>query len=367
MDDIPNDNHAIAALQRIKILDATPQIAYAKQDVVQCFPSLSLQRKTESLDETPFDLDATEKDGALHEHEGGADSSTVLYLAYGSNLCAQTFQKRRGIRPLSQTNVVVPELTMTFDLAGLPYLEPCFANTRYRVENPSTTAVDEKSGLLSDAREPPKYRKTRWKKGLVGVVYEVTTKDYAHIIATEGGGASYQDILVECYELSPGEDIVPAEPTSQPFKVHTLYSPPSPTGQPPPKTGGRISRPDPNYAQASQRYLNLLTTGAEEHSLPNEYKTYLYQIRPYIMTTKRQLVGRVVFLMVWVPIVSPIFALNRIFADKRGRSPAWLRAALQIVFNLSWTSYDRILKRVFGDGERTMNNQDCEDQESGVD
>ena len=350
----PTDNHAIAALERIKTIDATPQITYTKAEVVLCLPSISSQRKTDSLAETPFDLDATGKDGALHEHEGGLDSTTVLYLAYGSNLCAQTFQQRRGIRPLSQANVVVPELTMTFDLAGLPYLEPCFANTRYRVKKPSTTTVGEKPELFSDAPLSPKYNKTRWEKGLVGVVYEVTAKDYAHIIATEGGGASYQDIMVQCYELSPGEDIVPTDPTSQPFKAHTLYSPPSSAGQP--KTGRRISRPDPNYAQASQRYMNLITTGAEEHSLPNEYKIYLHQIRPYKLTTMKQLAGRVVFLLVWLPIVSPLFALNRIFSDKRGRTPTWLRVALRTVFNLAWTSYDSVFKGLFGDGERTMNN-----------
>lgn len=364
---VPGDNHAIAALERIKTIDATPHIALAKTAVVRCLPGLSLQRKTESLHETSFDLGVTEKDGALHEREGGIDSSTVLYLAYGSNLCAETFQKRRGIRPLSQTNVVVPELTMTFDLAGLPYLEPCFANTKYRDQKASTSTADEKSALLTGECPPPKYRKARWKKGLVGVVYEVTTKDYAHIIATEGGGASYQDILVNCYELSPGEDVVPPNPTSPPFKAHTLYAPTTLPRESCSKNGRRNLRPDPNYAQASRRYLNLITTGADEHSLPQEYRTYLHQIRPYIVTTKRQIAGRVVFLMVWIPIVSPLFAFNRIFADKSGRTPASLRVALRTVFNQAWTSYDCVFKRIFGDGERTIDNHNDADHMIGVD
>lgn len=352
------DNHAIAVLERIKTIhiDATPKITYTNSDVARQLPSPSLQRKTESLNQTPFDLGALEKDGLLREiGEGkeGKEPETVFYLAYGSNLCAETFQGKRGIRPLSQANVVVPQLVMTFDLPGLPYLEPCFANTNYRVQKPSSTA-DEKAPLLSDASLATGYRKTEWKKGLVGVVYEVTTTDYAHIIATEGGGASYQDILVDCYELPAGEDAVPLYPTSSPFKAHTLYSPTSPPAQPRRKNAGKVSRPDPNYAQASQRYMNLLTTGADEHALPKEYKDYLHRIRPYILTTKKQMAGRIIFTMVWLPLVGALFGLNRIFADRNGNGPPWLRVLLQIVFGIAWTSYDTVLKPIFGDGERTI-------------
>lgn len=358
------DDHAIAVLERIKTIDIdpTPKSTYANSDVARQLPSPSLQRKTESVNETPFDLGALKKDGLLRDvREGkeGKDPETVFYLAYGSNLCAETFQGKRGIRPLSQVNVVVPQLVMTFDLPGLPYLEPCFANTNYRVQKPSSTA-DEKAPLLSDAPLATRYRKTEWKKGLVGVVYEVTTKDYAHIIATEGGGASYQDILVDCYELPAGEDAVPLYPTSSPFKAHTLYSPTSPPAQPRRKNASNVSRPDPNYAQASQRYLNLLTTGADEHALPKEYKDYLHRIRPYILTTGKQMAGRIIFMIVWLPLVGPLFGLNRIFADRNGNSPPWLRVSLQIVFGIAWTSYDTVLKPIFGDGERTIG--DDEDQ-----
>ena len=347
-----SDNHAIAVLERIKTLDATPKITYATRDVTRNLPTPSLQRKTESLKETPFDLGAPEKDGVLHEIGRGKDPDTVFYLAYGSNLCAETFQGKRGIRPLSQANVVVPELVLTFDLPGLPYLEPCFANTRRSVRNPSATG-DEKEPLLSGARSETRYRKTAWKKGLVGVVYEVTTKDYSHIIATEGGGASYQDILVDCYELPAGEDTVPLYPTSQPFKAHTLCSSPSPRGQLC-HAAGRGPRPDPNYAQASQRYMKLITTGADEHAFPKEYKDYLHRIRPYVLTTKKQMVGRILFMLVWIPLVGPLFGLSRIFADRKGRSPPWLRAALQTAFGIVWTSYDRVFRPIFGDGERTI-------------
>ena len=317
-------------------------------------PCPSKQRRIHSLREGPFHLD----NGTTSLSGGGPDDpDTVLYLAYGSNLSAQTFQGTRGIRPLSQVNVVVPELVMTFDLAGLPYIEPCFANTKYR--HPSLpTSTSEKSHLLP--KNTPKYHKTRWKKGLVGVVYEVTQEDYAHIIATEGGGASYQDVLVDCYELPLDEDIVPEFPTSPPFKAHTLYSPILPPGETP-EDGGRFSRPDPDYAQASVRYLKLITDGADEHALPREYKDYLHQLRPYTMTTQKQKLGGWIFGMIWLPIISAVFGLNSTFADEDGQAPAWLVAVVGAIFSGMWTSYDTVFSKTFGDGERTIYEDEHQD------
>lgn len=326
-------------------------------------PCPSRQRKTQSLREQPFHFD----EGTLKELRGGPHHpDTVLYLAYGSNLCARTFQGTRGIRPLSQANVVVPELVMTFDLAGLPYGEPCFANTRYRHTSPPTPppSTSEKSHLLPEKK--PRYHKDRWKKGLVGVVYEVTKEDYAHIIATEGGGASYQDVLVDCYQLPQNEDTVPEFPTSDPFKAHTLYSPILPPGEPPEK-GGRLSRPDPAYAQASVRYLKLITDGANEHALPGEYKDYLHQLRPYTMTTQKQKLGGWIFSMTWLPIIIAIFRLSGVFSDKDGKAPAWLVAVTGMVFRGMWTSYDGFFFKLFGDGERTIDEDEDEDRDRDED
>ena len=320
-------------------------------------PYPSWQRKVQSLQEKPYQLN----NGVPQELGDGPDHpDTVLYLAYGSNLSAETFQGRRGIRPLSQVNVVVPELVMTFDLAGLPYIEPCFANTKYR--HASTPAsVSEKSQLLP--KRTQKYHKDRWKKGLVGVVYEVTKADYVQIIATEGGGASYQDVLVHCYALPPTEDIVPEFPTSQPFRAHTLYSPILPPGETPEK-GGRFSRPDPSYAQPSARYLKLITDGADEHALPGEYKDYLHQIRPYTMTTQKQRLGAWILSTLWLPLISAFFGLSGIFRDENGQAPAWLVAITGAMFRGMWIGYDGFFFHLFGDGERTY--YEDEDESDGA-
>ena len=301
----------------------------------------SRSRRLESLADRPLNLCDLEQ----HVTQDHADAKdTVLYLAYGSNLSVETFRGRRGIQPISQVNALVPQLVATFDLPGVPYSEPCFANTRYRQPDGGTlTSAAEKDSLLL---EPLGYHKDRWHKGLVGVVYEITKTDYIHVIETEGGGAGYQDVVVDCYALSgdPTEE-VPLYPKGETFKAHTLFSPP------------RIIRPDPSYAQPSARYLKLITDGAEECSLPYEYQTYLKDIRPYQPTTSKQRLGQFVFLSTWVPAFALIFGAGNIFLDKNGRYPEWYVAFANAIFVAVWASYDNFFKKLFGDGERTTNNE----------
>jgi len=305
------------------------------------------QRRSESLSETPFDTAQLVEE--VRRNEEAARKETVLYLAYGSNLSAETFKGTRGIKPLSQVNVLVPELDLTFDLPGIPYLEPCFANTRYRTEH-----------TLAESKD---YHKDRWHKGLVGVVYEVTKADYVTIIATEGGGSGYQDIIVQCYEIPQGSKEVDPHPIAAPFKAHTLFAPalpPREPGTPPPSSGGRISRPDPSYAQPSARYLKLITDGAEEHGLPNDYKAFLYQLRPYTITSARQRLGQFIFLSIWMPITLAMFAASNIFVDDKGRLPKWMITVKSAVFEGVWVSYDNFFKKFLGDGERTQEGRDNE-------
>jgi hypothetical protein len=278
-----------------------------------------------------------------HDRRQQSHAETYLYLAYGSNLCNETFRGKRGIKPLSQINVQVPELRLTFDLPGIAYSEPCFANTDRR--DPETDVPPT----------PNDYHKDRWHKGLIGVVYEVTAQDYAHIIATEGGGFSYQDILVDChpFESSDPSDPVPLRPTTKPFKAHTLFAPAVPPGAQPPKEGGRLQRPDTSYAQASARYLKLITDGAAECRLPYEYQDYLNALQPYTITSNKQQLGQFIFLSFWLPFIIFIFSLQAKFSDKHGRSPPWLRILSQSIFRACWTTYDAFFKPTFGDGERT--------------
>ncbi|KAL1304629.1 hypothetical protein AAFC00_003593 [Neodothiora populina] len=276
---------------------------------------------------------------------------TVLYLAYGSNLSVETFRGNRGIKPLSQTNVQIPELKLTFDLPGIAYVEPCFANTARRDPDADVPKVM----LEHETLQTNDYHKDRWHKGLIGVVYEVTVADYAHIIATEGGGAAYQDVQVDCYPFTSSDpaEAVPQFPTTRPFKAHTLFAPARTEPLRYVQDSGRLQRPDTSYAQPSARYLTLITDGAAECLLPYEYQDYLNDIRPYTVTSNKQRIGQFVFLTIWLPIVMFIFALQRSFSDEKGVAPMWLKVLSGAMFQASWSSYDSYFKGIFGDGERT--------------
>lgn len=356
-------------------------------------PITSADRRAASRVGASLDQDEYLSEKVTEQQESGtglpdpvAKEETVLYLAYGSNLASETFRGVRNIKPLSQIAVLVPELRLTFDLPGLPYEEPCFAGTRYRDPNAGEQDVvsadddslmdgeymSEKEPLIMETREvrSADLHRNRWHKPLVGVVYEVTLADYAIIIATEGGGSGYLDVVVDCHAFPDSykpTDPVPNHPDTPPFKAHTLLSPAadealrkihaSKTGHLPLTHTLRIAphlRPDWEYAQASARYLNLLITGAAEHDLPLSYQQYLAQIRPYRITTTRQKVGKGFFLVVWAPLILSLLALSKIFAGPDGRSPPWLVTLGNVLLAAMWNSYDYVYKPVFGDGERTL-------------
>lgn len=278
---------------------------------------------------------------------------TVFYLAYGSNLSDETFLGKRNIRPLSATNVVVPSLRMTFDIPGIPYHEPCFAGSAWRNTSPDKQSLSEKDIcplLLRSERNAPDYHKDRWHKGLVGVVYEVTEEDYAKIIATEAG---YVDIVVNCFPLSNDDTMtVPDKPEGKSFQAHTLFSPNSKEDD---DSGQRAAgRPDPSYAQPSVRYLKLITDGAQERKLPIEYRQYLADIRPYTITTRRQQMGQNFILMTWTPFIMALLKIRASLSDKDGKAPAWVWTLAAWIFSFMWMTYDKILLPMFGDGERTI-------------
>ncbi|KAK4129035.1 hypothetical protein N657DRAFT_50653 [Parathielavia appendiculata] len=365
------DDTAVWSLRHIQVLwswAARPKPTRVPYPPVSSIPHTSAARLSEpDVSPTPFPSEPVL--AKTFHQDAPVKPKTVLYLAYGSNMCAETFLGMRGIRPLSQVNVSAPSLDLTFDLPGIPYREPCFANTALR-------------------KFPGKKSPFNFSKGLYGVVYEVTLEDYAKIVATEGGGASYHDILVPCIVLPPSVRVpekptIPIPPT--PFLAHTLYAPRLPdtaTGPNPednddnntddpsePETPHRslpswltrllspVRRPEPDYAQPSARYLKLLRDGAREHELPTDYQAYLDALQPYTVTTRRQKWGMVLFLGLWMPLLITVMTCGRLFADKRGRSPPWLVACITLMFNLVWRSYDAVGKKIFLDGERTLDSE----------
>ncbi|KAK4465546.1 hypothetical protein QBC42DRAFT_283186 [Cladorrhinum samala] len=413
----PNDDEvedtAVYSLRRLQGLwSSAAKPSKPSYPPISSIPHTSLARLSEP-DATPTTIDGdfpTEPILARCAHHAPSTSKTVLYLAYGSNLCAQTFLGMRGIRPISQVNVSAPSLDLTFDLPGLPYKEPCFANTAIRKIPMKPPPLPPNLPDVPDLPNPPPpgtgaagggRRAPVWNKGLYGVVYEVTQSDFAKIIATEGGGASYHDILVPCFPLPPSVSVpekpaIPVPP--RPFLARTLYAPRlPPSGKPPPPSKPDsdsdsdsssyssssssdepppsspphsklpewlrnlllpLRRPSATYAQPSARYLSLILTGAHEHELPPDYIHYLSSLQPYTITSLRQQIGQVLFLGFWAPAFVLMMLGSRLLSDKNGKSPPWLSLVSTAVVNLVWRSYDLVAKPVFGDGERTEEIED---------
>lgn len=319
---------ASAALDKAEISARQP--ARGSYPPVSSVPTISSERLAKAAEDACPSSDSSATD-------------TVLYLAYGSNMCAKTFLGARGIRPLSQVNVAAPSIRLTFDLPGVPYKEPCFANVGFR------NVPEKQKGRHAELI----HQDMEWDGGLIGVVYEVTQKDYRTIMRTEGAGSSYKEIVVPCYPIGPKETF-PKGPSS--FLARTLYA--AYTYNDDEKSwwqrlfDGR-QRPDPNYAQASLRYLNLLRDGGREHNLPASYQKYLASLHPYIATRWTQKVGQGLFLVLWAPMLILFLTMSEFLADETGNLPPWLAKGVAMMFNGMWMSYDAVFKPIFGDGERT--------------
>lgn len=276
---------------------------------------------------------------------------TVLYLAYGSNLCASTFQGSRDIRPISALNVIVPDLDLTFDLDGIPYSEPCFANSSFKKieaipqELFKKGASAEENAALANALVARNSNRTAsalgWTKGLVGVAYEITLEDYQHVMATEGGGTSYSDIVVPCFPLDQDEDEVSPNSRETALKAHTLFS----------SGDARFRRTGKN--QPSKRYLDLIRSGAREHKLPNDYQDWLASLQPYTITTRRQDIGKILFRLVWMPWLIIFFVFMRSASGPKGSRSKAARFLSGRLFSGVWLSYDWGFKWIWGNGEST--------------
>lgn len=424
----PKSSCVKAALDRIWNLDFESKVPTPDYPPVSSIPRTPPERLQQATPKEPLVDHIPSSSPAANDYlyDHTASVPTVLYLAYGSNLCAQTFLGQRGIRPVSAINVSAPSLRLTFDLPGIPYREPCFANTAVR-KIPKHPPIPDPPGKVPDLPHPPPYTfppksevegassvPTRgdkdvsrnaygdpeWDKGLIGVVYEVTPEDYATIIKTEGGGSAYQDILVPCIAI-PNKVGIPEDPPipelPKPFFAHTLFAPRIPNkpddgdGDDGDEKGQRAARlrhrsvgdgddgdgdgedkgpldrlkdwwkdmllqpirPDPEYAQPSARYLKLIADGAAEHGLPDEYQEWLAKLQPYTITSRRQTIGQFLFLGLVMPLVGLLLELSKWLADDRGKIPLWLSLFMETFFHVVWLGHDRVFKPVFGDGERT--------------
>ncbi|CCG84585.1 protein of unknown function [Taphrina deformans PYCC 5710] len=232
------------------------------------------------------------------------ETELYWYFAYGSNLNNETFLVRRGIRPFRQLRLLVPGWRLNFQIAGIPYAEPGFGS------------IDRFSSADSELEKSQPV--------LHGMAYLISSKDYWHIIATEGGDSSYRQIQVQAIDPLTKEE----------HKVWTLQA----------------VRPRKD-CQPSLRYITIIRQGAREHNFPQEYLEYLDSVEPFILKGKRQKIGAALFIGFFMPIITWIFALRALLTKENGEGPAWLSAFARIVFKTAWSIHDKVWADKFGRGD----------------
>jgi len=147
---------------------------------------------------------------------------TILwYFAYGSNMQRETFSGRRGITPRRALAARVAGWRLVLDKPPLIPMSQSFAN------------------LIPDAAAE-----------VLGVLYEVTPDDYAHVEFSEAVPfGNYRRVEVESRPLASG---------AAPVRAYTLVS----------------ERRAPDM-RPSRRYVEMMVAGAVQHGLPIEWIDFL--------------------------------------------------------------------------------------------
>jgi hypothetical protein len=199
---------------------------------------------------------------------------------------------------------VVPGYILRFDLPGIPYQEPAFSSIRPRF----------------DEEDPD----------VIGIAYLLTREEYERLLVSEGGrDGGYMEIDVS---VSPLADLTNEKERIQCKSLST-----------------RVPRENP-HPLPSARYIQLIRGGAEEHEFPDKYQDYLDDLEVYTISSWKTEVGRIIFLMTWLPFIVFIFGLMT-RKNKLGEIPGWVKGLQIMVFSAMWGMHDGWFSKVFGRGD----------------
>ena len=163
------------------------------------------------------------------------DAFFVNYFAYGSNVGSKTFSTRRNIQPKRVQNGKILDYQLSFNVPGVPFLEPAFAS------------VTRQKGKITH-----------------GVCYTITKDEFQYLLQTEG---SYDvvDVDVVVYGDKDIEGVL--------MKAKTLTH------------RDVAARRD---LQPSKRYRDLIVEGAKERGLEKSWIEFLEKM-PYFDPNEKPL------------------------------------------------------------------------------
>ncbi|GAA5884774.1 hypothetical protein JCM6882_005388 [Rhodosporidiobolus microsporus] len=212
-----------------------------------------------------------------------SDAPTTRSLVlYGPHLFPPRLRSILGAAtPVSSSAVYIPNAWLTFDVPGVPFLEPVYANALVRGVNDQDAFAGEEKEKDGGSREE---RYSRWVWGracpgmqfegelppsLEGIVYELTDEDYQAVVSSAAAAfpsSSASLVLVHCTKFANGD---PAAPTGEVIAELLVAKPP----------------PSSDALQPSQNQLRLVIAGALLSALSRPYIAYLSLLRPFIQTS----------------------------------------------------------------------------------
>ncbi|EMD58408.1 hypothetical protein COCSADRAFT_103921 [Bipolaris sorokiniana ND90Pr] len=236
-------------------------------------------------------------------------NTAVWYFAYGSNMSLSKFTGSRGIHPIKVARAKLPGWTLTTEIPGTPYSEPAYTSIR-----PITDVDDEKT------------------REVIGLAYLITAEQYVHLVASEGGGIAYADIAAPAIPATESDELI----TGSEFVVRTL---------------GTILRRVPS-SSPSARYMKLLTDGAADAKLPEEYCNYLHNIPKYEQPKDmRRRIGAMLFLAFWHPVMLLVERMTMASLGPDGNAPAGVGQVVRFVVYIMWAWHDCVHAPIWGRGD----------------
>ncbi|BGP14657.1 hypothetical protein JCM10213_001633 [Rhodosporidiobolus nylandii] len=265
------------------------------------------------------------------------DAPTRWFLLYGAHIYpARLAALLAGAKPLQSSTVAAQGAFLSFDVPGVPFLEPTYASAL--VQGVNDAGEWEEGGK---GRESEEYRRWIWERCcpgmqfegelppfLEGIAYELTHSDYARVVAATVAASPTAPsalVRVRCTrfrdgDLSDMQGEVQAEmlvaklerrpaglqPTQQcvTFPPHVLV----------------LSFPFFRSPDAALKYLALVGRGAFLNALSLRYLSYLTLLRPYTPTTRSKRLLRTLTRL----LLLPSFLLFHLPSRLLGW-PAWAR------------------------------------------
>ncbi|KAG0236086.1 hypothetical protein BGW41_000560 [Actinomortierella wolfii] len=279
-------------------------------------------------------------------------NDTVWYLAYGSNMDPKVLTGRRQVKPIESIPVKVPDYWLSFDIAGLPFVEPCFGSilkkdkSRLR-EREYAYHVYTRTRYGTEFKWDPNNPEASYPPDLQGVAHRITQADWQRVIQTEGGWGhdvptGYDKIEVECYPFNIKSEESSKIDLSQPIMAKVL-----------------IARPLSirSHCQPSARYMGLLTSGAKIHHLEPDYQEYLASLVPYECAGTRAKLGRFLFMFINAPFLIGFMLvmlrqrhMNKKPLEQRKPPPYWVAWYMDKASRWSAAMHDYIVRPFFGSG-----------------